>query len=159
MADQIPDYAKPEHLLWSPPFLKVYGTEASLMSMVDCPDEKTFQKWVKIFVTGILWLESDIVSENDSLAQLFMLFMTLLQIHLENRFDNDILNDCLMSVDGTYFCIKQFRPFSKVWHSHKWKGPGLRYKIGVCICTSSIVWITARFLAANGLISKSSIML
>ena len=63
MADQIPDYAKPEHLLWSLLFLKVYGTEASLTSMVDCPDEKTFRKWVKIFVTGISWLESDIVSE------------------------------------------------------------------------------------------------
>ena len=71
--------------------------------------------------------------------------MTLLQIRLENRFDNDILNDGLMSVDGTDFRIQQFRPFSKVWHSHKWKGPGLRYEIGVCIRTGSIVWIHGPF--------------
>ena len=70
--------------------------------------------------------------------------LTLLQIKLQNRFRNDIGNRALMTVDGTDFRIAEPHPYSKagnkVWYSHKFKGPGLRYEVGVCIRTGDICW-------------------
>ena len=45
-----------------------------------------------------------------------------------------------VTVDGTDFRIKEPTPFSSSWYSHKFKGPGVRYEIGVCIATGWIVW-------------------
>ena len=44
-----------------------------------------------------------------------------------------------MSVDGTDFKIQEPIPFSTKWYSHKFKGPGVRYEIGVTISTGHIV--------------------
>ena len=30
--------------------------------------------------------------------------------------------------------------FDPKWYSHKFKGPGLRYEVGLCIRTGHIVW-------------------
>ena len=46
-----------------------------------------------------------------------------------------------MTVDGTDFSIEEPIPFNKKWYSHKFKGPGLRYEIGVCIQTGWLVWV------------------
>ena len=46
-----------------------------------------------------------------------------------------------MTIDGTDFRILEPRPFSKSWFSHKFKGPGVRYEIGVSIATGWIVWV------------------
>lgn len=48
---------------------------------------------------------------------------------------------CLMTVDGTDFRIQEPMPFWSGWYSHKFKGPGLRYEIGVCIQTGWLVWV------------------
>jgi len=48
--------------------------------------------------------------------------------------------DVRVSVDGTDFRIEEQTPFDKAWFSHKFKGPGLRYEVGVCIQTGHIVW-------------------
>ena len=45
-----------------------------------------------------------------------------------------------MTVDATDFRIKEPNPFSSTWYSHKFKGPGVRYEIGVCIATGWIIW-------------------
>ena len=58
---------------------------------------------------------------------------------------DDIGNQCLVSVDGTDFKIYQWKPFWKGWFSHKFKGPGLRYEVGLCIRTGWIVWIHGPF--------------
>lgn len=50
-----------------------------------------------------------------------------------------------MTVDGTDFRIEEPKPFSSRWYSHKFKGPGLRYEIGVCIQTGWIVWVHGAF--------------
>ena len=42
-------------------------------------------------------------------------------------------------MDGTDFRIQEPSPFSKEWYSHKFKGPGLRYEIGVSVATGRIV--------------------
>ena len=63
----------------------------------------------------------------------------------KNRFHDDHLNGCLMSVDGTDFRIQQWQPWSKGWYSKKFNAPGLQYKIGVCILTGWIVWLHGPF--------------
>lgn len=52
---------------------------------------------------------------------------------------------CRISVDGTDFRIYEQSPFSTDWFSHKFKGPGIRYEVGVCIKTGWIVWISGPF--------------
>jgi hypothetical protein len=60
-------------------------------------------------------------------------------------FKEDIGNACLVSVDGTDFQIYQWKPFWRGWFSHKFKGPGVRYEVGLCIMTGHIVWIHGPF--------------
>jgi hypothetical protein len=58
---------------------------------------------------------------------------------------NNVGNVCLVSVDGTDFRIYEWKPFWKGWFSHKFRGPGLRYEVGLCIRTGWIVWIHGPF--------------
>jgi DDE superfamily endonuclease len=55
-----------------------------------------------------------------------------------------------MSVDGTHCRINEPRktPSAK-WYSHKFKGPGLTYEIGVGLFESKIVWINGPFPAGE----------
>lgn len=52
---------------------------------------------------------------------------------------------CRISLDGTDFRIKEPRPFDRAWYSHKFKGPGLRYEVGVSISMGWIVWVHGPF--------------
>ena len=52
---------------------------------------------------------------------------------------------CKITVDGTDFRIQEPSPFDPKWYSHKFRGPGLRYEIGVCIKTGWIVWVNGPF--------------
>ena len=45
-----------------------------------------------------------------------------------------------LSVDGTDFLINEPKLFNNCWYSHKFRGPGLRYKVGVSIQFPKIVW-------------------
>lgn len=45
-----------------------------------------------------------------------------------------------VSLDGVDFPIQEPQPFSRMWYSHKFKGAGLRYEIGISIRTGKIVW-------------------
>ena len=58
----------------------------------------------------------------------------------ENRFENDIGNDYLVSVDGTDLLLN-WKP-DQHFYSYKYKAPGLCYEIALCIRSSDIVWIT-----------------
>ena len=58
---------------------------------------------------------------------------------------NSVGNECLVSVDGTDFKIYEHKPFWKGWFSHKFRGPGVRYEVGLCIQTGWIVWIHGPF--------------
>ena len=60
----------------------------------------------------------------------------------ENRYVNDIGNDCLASVDGTDFQMGWGAKYKR-FCCHKFKKkPGLQYKVAVCLRTSDIVWIS-----------------
>ena len=67
------------------------------------------------------------------------------QIVWEDRLLGDIGNDVLVTVDGTDFMIPQLTPFWTGWFSHKFKGPGLRYEVCLCILTGDIVLVHGPF--------------
>ena len=48
---------------------------------------------------------------------------------------------CFISVDGTDCKITERRPFNSKYFSFKFKGPGLKYEIGLSITTGRIVWV------------------
>ena len=52
---------------------------------------------------------------------------------------------CLVTVDGTDFCINEPKPFWPGWKSFKFNGPGVCYEVALCICTGDIVWINGPF--------------
>jgi hypothetical protein len=53
--------------------------------------------------------------------------------------------DYFVSLDGTDFAIYEPTPFDPKWYSHKFKGPGLRYEIGLCLRTGHIVWVNGGY--------------
>jgi hypothetical protein len=52
---------------------------------------------------------------------------------------------CRVTVDGTDFRIYEPGPFNPKWFSHKFRGPGVRYEIGLCIQTGWIVWVNGPY--------------
>ena len=68
-----------------------------------------------------------------------------MQISWEKRLINDNGSRCKISVDGTDFRIQEPQPFNKRWFTKKFKGPGVRYEVGICIQTGFIVWINGPF--------------
>lgn len=63
----------------------------------------------------------------------------------EDRYDGDNGSQCLVSVDGTDFAIREPTPFNRRWYSHKMNGPGVRYEVGICIQTGVPVWTNGPF--------------
>lgn len=49
------------------------------------------------------------------------------------------------SVDRTDCPIFEPTPFDPKWVSHKFKGPGVRYEVGIAIGTGEIVWAFGPF--------------
>jgi DDE superfamily endonuclease len=50
-----------------------------------------------------------------------------------------------VTIDGTDFKIQEPIPFNKKWYSKKFNGPGVRYRVGICIQTGWIVWVNGPF--------------
>jgi hypothetical protein len=61
-AEALPIGATMLHFLWALLFLKVYGNQATLLSLAGRPDDKTFRKWVWIFIPRIANLQTQVVS-------------------------------------------------------------------------------------------------
>mmetsp|Transcript_2828 Transcript_2828/g.5292 ORF Transcript_2828/g.5292 Transcript_2828/m.5292 type:complete len:195 (-) Transcript_2828:64-648(-) len=68
-----------------------------------------------------------------------------LQIKLSNRFIDENGSTCLLTIDGTDFRIPEPTPFWTGWFSHKFRGPGLRYEVGINIQNGWICWIKGPF--------------
>ena len=60
--DILPDGGSLHHFLWCLMFLKIYGKEKTMCSLLGGIDPKTFRKWVWIFMDAICELESEVVS-------------------------------------------------------------------------------------------------
>lgn len=125
--DKISQRAKPEHLLWTFVFLKVYKTEPVHLRITGCRSRDTFRRWVDRFANAIAKLETEV-------------------INLRNRFkDWDGQTRCLLTVDGTDIPVFEPGDRSSIWWSHKFNGPGVRYEVASCIKTGDIVWFRGPF--------------
>eukprot|EP00804_Cyclotella_cryptica_P002591 CCRYP_010417-RA/>CCRYP_010417-RA protein AED:0.07 eAED:0.04 QI:0/0/0/1/1/1/2/0/297 len=122
----MPEGAKPEHMTWVFYFLKLYNTEDVNTRNVGGCDEKTFRKWVWLFVDAISYQEYPIIS-------------------WEKRFMGNFGNEALITIDGTDVPVQH--KFDPKLCSHKFKSNGLKYEVGVCIQTGNIVWINGPFRA------------
>lgn len=58
---------------------------------------------------------------------------------------NDNGSICKITLDGTDCPIDEPAPFHPKWFSHKFRGPGVRYEVGLCIQTGWIVWVNGPF--------------
>jgi hypothetical protein len=54
-------------------------------------------------------------------------------------------SQCKITVDGTDFRIMEPQPFDPKWLSEKFKGPGVKYEVAVCIQTGWIVHTNGPF--------------
>ena len=83
------------------------------------------------------------------LSLLGWLLFFLLQIEWRNRnMDLPVQGggwNVRISVNGVDFRISEPKPFDSKWYSHKFKGPGVRYEVGMCIRTGWIVWVNGPF--------------
>lgn len=68
--------------------------------------------------------------------------LPLPQILFKNRFKNDNGSNCLLSIDGADFKIPNH---GRKYYSHKFKGSGLRYEVGLSIQKGDICWIFGPF--------------
>ncbi len=76
--------------------------------------------------------------------QLIPLTVPLCQILFENRKVGNVGNDCLLSVDGTDFCVA--KSYEKPYYSYKFKKSGFCYKVALCIKTRDICWWVGPYL-------------
>ncbi len=53
--------------------------------------------------------------------------------------------NCLISVNGTDFRIREPTVFSPKWFSYKFKGGGLCYEVGLLLETGDIMWVNGPF--------------
>jgi len=69
------------------------------------------------------------------------------QILFENWFKGSTPGmKCFLTINCTDCPIQEIlNPFCAVWNSFKFKGPGVRYKIAICILTGEIVWVIGPF--------------
>eukprot|EP00557_Chaetoceros_sp_GSL56_P006075 CAMPEP_0176492108 /NCGR_PEP_ID=MMETSP0200_2-20121128/8797_1 /TAXON_ID=947934 /ORGANISM="Chaetoceros sp., Strain GSL56" /LENGTH=259 /DNA_ID=CAMNT_0017889597 /DNA_START=26 /DNA_END=802 /DNA_ORIENTATION=+ len=114
-----------KHILWGLMFLKVYATESVLAGKIGV-DEDTFRDHMWVVIKAIASCK-------------------LRVIKFEKRLEKRNGSMCNLTVDGTDFRIQQMVPFWKGWFSHKFKGPGLRYEVGLNIQTGCICWINGPF--------------
>ena len=120
-------------------WLKTNCSEASAHKTYNM-DEKTFRQWKYYIVRKISELGR--VSLSLFLLPIHLSHVAVLQVKFENRFKeaSRLINKIFFSLDGTDFPINEPSPFSKIWFSHKFNGPAIRYEIGISLRTSDIVW-------------------
>ena len=70
------------------------------------------------------------------------------KIRLEDAIDSEKI--LVLTVDGVHFRTREIRKEpSSSWYSHKHKGPGVTYELGISIWESKLVWIHGPFKAGK----------
>lgn len=76
MMDDKPENAEPKHLLWAFIFMKSYNTEHVNAGLVMC-DEKTFRKWVWLFIDMLSSLQLVMITIGFSVRVLILITIKL----------------------------------------------------------------------------------
>ena len=61
-------------------------------------------------------------------------------MNFSDRLQDEPIEGCKVSVDGTDCPICELSPFDPAWYSHKINGPAVRYEIALSVETAKIVW-------------------
>jgi len=117
----------PKHLMWALLFLRSYGREEVLATMVGVT-EKTMRQWIWTVVHELARVDTLIVWENRFIG-------------VQNCKDK-----CFVSVDGTDLPIREpIRPVDPKWYSHKLNRAAVRYELAIAIHTGWIVWVNGPY--------------
>ena len=132
----VPPQSFPKHLLFALLFLRHYDAEHINATLCGV-DEQTFRKWCWYYVKQMAFMSVVCVT-------FIMSSVLTVQIQWNRRLRCQPVEGCRVTVDGTDFRINEPTPFSRIWYSHKFKGPGLRYEVGVSLM-GDIVWVSGPF--------------
>ena len=146
-----------KHLLWTLYFLEVYPWEglgsAAVGGLRGAVNPKTMRKWVWLLLERIAELADEVVSPFIVSFSCLALPLTSFfvatslakpQIVFESRFEHDVQNKCLTTINGTDYCIQQKGVAKKenLFGPHKYGGKSaLCYKLGINILTRNLVWV------------------
>lgn len=111
-----------DHIFWALYFLKRYPSEGEMSSRLK-KHPTTIRKWVWTIIYGIQELKA--VKMTFPTQGSHMIFT--------------------ISVDGTDCRIEEPRPFSTKWFSQKFKGPAVKYEIGIDILSGNCVLVHGPF--------------
>jgi hypothetical protein len=112
---------RPKYFLMTLRFLFTNARQQDLMRFFDVGSENTVMKWRAIFTAKIQKLLPKKMCTFEEADDGLVFFMT---------------------VDGTHCPIREPRPFSTIWSSHKQGGKaGLNYEIGLSIHKQRLMWI------------------
>lgn len=78
----------------------------------------------------------------------FYVHSLLFKIRLKDAISSDKI--LVLTVDGVHFRTREVRKDpSSSWYSHKHKGPGVTYELGISIWENKLVWINGPFKAGK----------
>lgn len=113
--------ANPLHLLLALRFLAKYQSYIDLGSYFHIQSQTTVQKYIKYYVPRLSYLMEQRLLPLEEIDEGFILMLT---------------------VDGIHCPLREQRPFSTDWSSHKRGGkPAANYELGLCSWTDKIGWI------------------
>ena len=149
----LPDDAKPIHLLWACFFLRHY-TKETVLEVILGRTMKTVRLHMWPIIAALGHLTSVLVSlltAADTVVVVRFFFpsshiisglslFSMLQVKLEDRYNNDWQFMATLYVDCIDFMIEEPDARDKWWYSHKSNGPGLRYELATSIQTGLISW-------------------
>ena len=102
---------------------------------------KTFRNWSLVYIQLIANLPVVTIFEMFTHSEINIYFIEICQLDFERRLENAPEGTTtFVSLDGTDFPILEPTEFDPKWFSRKFRGPGIRYEIGLCIRTGNIVW-------------------
>lgn len=112
---------RPKHFLLTLRFLFTNARQQDTMRFFDIRSENTVTKWRAMFTAKIQKL------------------LPKKKLTFEEADDGLVF---FMSVDGTHCPIREPRPFSTIWSSHKQGGKaGLNYEVGLSINRQKLMWV------------------
>ena len=120
---------KMDYIFWALFFLRKYPKQDVLETKMG-KDAVTLRKWIWTIIFALQDLRAEYIRFPDY-----------------DKMPNTLV--FVLSVDGTDCPIQEPRPFNKAWFSQKFKGPGVKYEVGIDVLTGDCVWISGPFKASK----------
>jgi hypothetical protein len=112
-------------------------------------DDVGHRRWRSTSSTAII---AAVVRHRRALSRPASFYCLLPQINFDRRFEGDMLNNCLMTINGTNFHVPQkgLPKKGNAFASHKYVGKSaLRFRLGVSIWGGGLMWIQGPYPAGK----------